>query len=211
MISGFASEMFREEPGQAAAPFLEQARGEVKGYSQPYIDQGMNAQGYLDQIFKSLRENPEMIMKLLGNGYQESPGFQFNMKQGMRGINNANAAGGRLGTPAHEMQSADMASGLASRDFGDYMQRILGLYGTGIAGTENVANRGFNAATSAGENLASLSGAQGSYAARDTGAGNAARNNLFSGASSIMPFMFNRGGATSGGSNGINSFIPSFR
>jgi len=213
LIGGIAGELFREEPGQAATPYLEQARQEVKDYSQPYINQGMTAQSSLNDIFKKLLENPDLIMKMLSGGYQESPGYQFNKNQGLQAIGAANAAGGMLGTPAHERQSADVASGFASRDFGDYMQRMLGLFGTGVQGTENVANRGFNASQGAAENLASLSGAQGSYAARDAGANNAARSNIFGSASNLLPFMFNQGssyGGSSGSGSNINSFIPSF-
>ena len=214
LIGGIAGELFRDDPGQAASPYLEQARQEVKDYSQPYIDQGMTAQSYLNEVFKKLLENPDLIMQLLSGGYQESPGYQFSKNQGLQAIGAANAAGGMLGTPAHEQQAADVATGFASRDFGDYMNRMLGLFGTGVQGTENVANRGFTASQTAADNLASLSGAQGSYAARDAGANNAAMSNIFGSASSLLPFMFNQGGSSglgSGSGSSINSFIPSFR
>lgn len=211
-LAGSLGGMFGDSPGDAAAPYLKKAGEDLRLYSNDYIDRGTRAQNTLEDLFKNIRENPQSIMDLLGKGYQQSPGFDWNMKRSQQAINNASAAGGMLGTPQHEQQSADMASALSSRDFGDYMQRMMGIWGTGVQGTENFANRGWDASKTLMEDLANLGGAQGAYAAQDTAGRNKGMSNMFSGAASILGPMVNggAGGSSMPWMNPDNGFSPEF-
>jgi hypothetical protein len=83
----------------------------------------------------------------------------------MGAVGNQAAAGGMLGTPQAQLQSADVAGGLAQKDFGDYMNRMMGLYGTGLQGLGNINQMGYDASTGYGNMLGSLLGQQAQYGA----------------------------------------------
>lgn len=99
--------------------------------------------GYLQQIQQMLPQyfqpyqqmlDPAQLMKQIGASYQASPGYEYELGQAMRGIGQAAAAGGMAGSPMQQQQTAEAAQGIAARDYGDYMQRALGLYTTGAGG-----------------------------------------------------------------------------
>jgi len=106
-------------------------------------DTGEGAGGYLSQIqsmlpkyFEPYQEmlDPSKLMGKIGGGFQESPGYQFSLGQALKGVGQASAAGGMAGSPMQQQQAAQTAQGLASQDYGNYMQRALGLYGQGAQG-----------------------------------------------------------------------------
>jgi len=47
--------------------------------------------------------DPDGLYSKLGQGYKESPGYQFKLKQAMMAGDNAAAAGGMAGTPQHQV------------------------------------------------------------------------------------------------------------
>jgi hypothetical protein len=63
----------------------------------------------------------------IAGGYQQSPGFQNNLKMAMTAGNNAAAADGMLGTNQHQFMNAQEATNLANNDFQTYMQNRLGM------------------------------------------------------------------------------------
>jgi hypothetical protein len=78
--------------------------------------------------------DPTALMQQIGGGYQASPGYQFQLGQAMKGIGQAAAAGGMAGSPMQQQQSGQVAQGLASQDYYNYLNRALGLYQTGAGG-----------------------------------------------------------------------------
>lgn len=101
------------------------------------------ASGYLGQIpdvlkkyFEPYQEmlDPTSKLKELGGGFTASPGYQYSLSQAMKGIGSAAAAGGMAGSPMQQQQAAGTAQGLASQDYGQYMQRAMGMFGQGAAG-----------------------------------------------------------------------------
>ena len=84
-----------------------------------------SAMGYLDQV-PGQYTNPDMYNQIAGQ-YQQSPGYQFKLKQAMTAGDNAAASGGMLGSGQHQFQNMDTANGLASQDFDQYFQRRMGL------------------------------------------------------------------------------------
>lgn len=105
--------------------------------------------------------NPSQLMNQIGSNYQQSPGYDWQLKQAMNASNNAAAAGGMAGTPQHQFQSSQMASNLANQDYYNYMNNALGIYGSGMSGLQNL----FGAGLSGQQNLfgEGLSGQQGLY------------------------------------------------
>lgn len=138
---GKSSGMTQEGLDRAMQP-INQIPGTMKPYYDPYINAGTNAiPGYQDMM-KKLMENPNEFLAQMGQSYQPSPGYEWNKGQAEKGISNANAAGGLAGSPQHERMNAEMVSGLASKDYNDYMNRIMQAFGFGAAGTEGLIKQG---------------------------------------------------------------------
>lgn len=156
LFSGFGG-----NPADNANKYLKQIPGQVKPLYQPYIDAGKNAlPGYQD-VMSQLLQNPDQFINKLGQGYKESPGYKWNVGQGEQAVSNANAAGGLAGSPQHEQQNAEMVQGLASKDYNEYMQRVLQGLGMGTQGTAGLINQGASSAGSLADALAQTLGAQG--------------------------------------------------
>ncbi len=106
-VGGIGSGLFElfgshEDPTKKAGKYYDQIPDQLRKYLEPYINNGMN---------------PGDFLKKIGAGYQESPGFQFEKKQGLGSIENAAAAGGMLGTQGHQQQAGELSTQLANRDY----------------------------------------------------------------------------------------------
>lgn len=182
-----------EDPLKEANKYYKQIPGTLSGALTPYINQGNEATGQAHDEFGNLLNNPTQRLNEIGSGYQQSPGFKFALEQALNAGNNAAAAGGTLGTPMHQQQSMETASGLASRDYENYLNHGLNLYGTGLSGVSGLSNRGFDASKSLAESLSSLLSQQGQMAALSANQSNQNANqnwsNMFSTASSVLPFL----------------------
>lgn len=84
--------------------------------------------------YQQMEQDPTGKLKELGQGYTASPGYHFALQQALQGVGSAAASGGMAGSPMQQQQSAQTAQGLASQDYGNYMQRALGMYQTGAQG-----------------------------------------------------------------------------
>ena len=158
------------DPSEEANKYLEQIPGTITPYYQPYVNAGTNALGSLqDQYgnlignradlqnqysnllnqgvniqgqYNQLMNDPNAIINRLGAGYQRSPGYDFRLKQGQQGLNNAAAAGGMLGSNQHQQQADELSQNIANQDYQQYLQQAMGLYGAGLQGNQNLYNTG---------------------------------------------------------------------
>ena len=192
------SELFSggKNPADSASPYLQQIPGAVNPYYQPYINQGQQANQNLMSQYGELLNNPGDKFSQLGQGYKESPGYQFKLNQALQAGNNASAAGGMAGSPMHQQQSMQTANDIASQDYNDYINHILGLYGYGLQGEQGLGQQGYEASRGYGDILGSNLAQQGQLAYEGQAGQNANRsglfNNLISGAATV-------GGAALGG------------
>ncbi len=195
------SELFHggKNPADAASPYLQQIPGAVNPYYQPYINQGQQANQNLMGQYGQLINNPGDKFSQLGQGYKQSPGYQFKLNQALQAGNNASAAGGMAGSPMHQQQSMQTANDIASQDYNDYINHILGLYGYGLQGEQGLGQQGYEASRGYGDILGSNLAQQGQLAYEGQAGQNANRGqlagNLISGAATI-------GGAMLGGPAG---------
>ncbi|HXJ72895.1 MAG TPA: hypothetical protein VNM37_08575 [Candidatus Dormibacteraeota bacterium] len=93
--------------------------------------------------------------------YQTSPGYQWQMSEGLRGVDAGAAARGMLRSGATIKGEEQFAQGLANSDFGTYYNRLMGLSTLGenaAAGGASTANTAGAAAQSAGNTQASIYG-----------------------------------------------------
>ena len=134
-----------KNPADDAMKYLEQIPGEVKPYYDPYINAGGSSLDQLMQQYNMLVNNPGNLMSSIGEGFTQSPGYQFQYNQGMNAANAAAASGGMLGTPYHQNQAASISSNLANQDFYNYLQTALQQYNAGLKGYEGINSMGYNA------------------------------------------------------------------
>ncbi len=161
---GFASLFGKGQPNpaDAANKYISQIPGKTQQYYQPYMEAGKGAMGELQNQYKDLLGGN--VQNKLGESFKESPGYQFALQQALSAGNNAAAAGGQLGIPAHEQQNMATAQGLANQDYGNYLQNQIGLYGQGLQGNQGLNQMGYNASNDYAGNIANALNQQGAYA-----------------------------------------------
>ena len=217
-----------QNPYDSASKYYNQIPGMLQGMFNPYMQMGQQAgqslQGQYGQLagllpglmqqYGNLAQNPGAVMSQIGAGYQQSPGFQFQLNQGMNAAKNAAASGGMAGSPQAQQNAATMATGLANQDYYNYLNKALGLYGQGLQGQQGLYGaglqglqglqaQGYDATNQLGGGLMQALMNQGNLAF----AGQAAQNqqqgsawgDLFGGLGALGSF---------GGSSGLASLLP---
>ncbi|MDD5211396.1 MAG: hypothetical protein PHV62_03210 [Sulfuricurvum sp.] len=144
-----------KNPADAAMGDMDKIPGQIDKYLQPYINQGNEQYGKLNDQYGQLMNDPGGRLNQIGQGYHQSPGFQFALQQALQGAGHAAAAGGMAGSPQHEQQNMGIATGLADQDYNQWLGNALGMYKTGLEGGQNIYNTGARAGMSAGEDMAS--------------------------------------------------------
>jgi hypothetical protein len=182
-----------KDPYGQASKYYDRIPDTLKPYFQPYINAGQGAMGQLQGQYGNLVNDPSGFLKNLGQGYQQSPGYDWQMKQAQNAATNAAAAGGMAGSPQHQQQAAQLASNIANQDYYNYLQNALGVYGTGLQGLQGINQMGFGASTGLGENLANSLMNQGNMAFSGQASRNQAQGSqwgdLLGGLGSLMAFL----------------------
>ncbi len=159
-------------PAKEANKYLDQIPGQTNQYYQPYIDRGREAGNDLTQRYGQMLNNPGDLYNQLGAGYKESPGYQTRLKAGLQAATNAQAAGGMEGSLQHQQYAAERANDIQGKDFEDYLNHVLGLYGAGLQGEQGQDERGYNAGTDYGNILSNVTGQKAKNAYEDANAEN---------------------------------------
>lgn len=168
-----------KNPSEDAMKYLDQMPAEIKKYFEPYINAGNRALTGIEDQYGQLIKDPGSRLNEIGKGYQQSPGFDFALKQALGAGGRAAAAGGMAGSPMHEQQNMQTATGLANQDYNQWLQNALGLYGTGLHGSHDIYNTGAKAGMGLGENLASILAGKAGLAYAGQNAQNQHRSDLF--------------------------------
>ncbi|WP_342227842.1 hypothetical protein [Rickettsiella endosymbiont of Rhagonycha lignosa] len=82
----------------------------LKQYLKPYVDRGNAVFPQLQGQYDQLLNHPGDLLNKLGQGYQQSPGYQFQLNQALSAGNRASAAKGMLGSPMQQQQAQQTAS-----------------------------------------------------------------------------------------------------
>ena len=165
MIGSLFGQGMMKDPYAEAESSLQQIPGEMEQQMSPYIQAGREAVPTLESQYSALLKDPTSLMKAIGSKYQASPGYQYNVDQATRAANQASAAGGMVGSPAEQAELAKTVTGLSSRDYGEFMNRALGLYGEGLQGWGGLERGGQQASQQMAENLARAQESQASLKA----------------------------------------------
>jgi len=153
-----------KNPANAANSYLDKIQGQTTPYYQPYINSGQSALKQLQEQYGSLLSDPNAMYSKFAEGYKESPGYQFKLKNALQAGQNASAAGGMLGTPMDVQQQSQIGNDISSEDFNNYISQIAGLYGKGLEGTQGLNSQGYDASSSMGNMLAQILGQKGQNA-----------------------------------------------
>jgi len=191
-IGGGLYNIFGPGPGIAkeANKYMNQIPGAMRPYYQPYMEAGKTALGDLMGQYGQLTGSTGDVYNKLAGGYQQSPGYQSALNEAMRAVGNQAAAAGMAGSPAAQVSAAEYSGKLAQQDFGDYMNRMMGLYNTGLQGMSGINQMGYGASTDYANMLGSILGQQGQYGAMEKAMRNQQRGQgigqLFGGLGSLF-------------------------
>lgn len=175
----------------------------------PYMSVGANANSQLNAQLPSLTAPINMSEAAL----QQTPGYQFNLNQGLESLQNSYAARG-LGTSGASLKgAANYATGLADSTYQQQFQNALTnkqntynmLAGQQSIG-ENAAAGVGNAAISTGQGVAANTvGAGNAAAAADVSSGNAVASGASNAAQGyLLNNLYNNGGYFGGAGAGTN-------
>ena len=153
-LGGGLSSMFGGSAQDESMKYLNDFGTQISPYYQNSMAAGNRAQGALGNIYSKIMQDPASIMRMLGEGYEESPGYEWNYDQAMRAGNSAAAAGGMIGSPSHQLQASTTASGLASQDYYRYLEPMLQMWGRGLSGIEGAYKTGVNSSDALASMLA---------------------------------------------------------
>lgn len=111
-------------------------------------------------------------------GFQETPGYQFQVDQGNASVNALAGARGGLDSGKTRLDLMKFGQGIANQEYGSHLNRLQGLQAVGMGAAGNQANAGANYASGASNALANRGNAQSAGA---IGAGNAWQNAISNG------------------------------
>jgi hypothetical protein len=108
------------------------------------------------------------------NRLRQTPGYQFRMDEGVQARDRSAAARGMALSGAQQKALTEYGQGLADQTYGQQLNRLASLAGTGQTATTNVAQMGTNMAQAQGQNLMGAAQSRGSsYLTGANQAGNA--------------------------------------
>lgn len=155
-----AQEKAAQQANALAQSQYEQSRADLS----PYMGLGADATARLQQL-----QSGDM------SGFYESPDYQFNLSQGIGGIDRGAAARGSLFSGGTDADRIRFASGLASQEYGNFFSRLQQNAGMGQNAAAGVGNLGQTNALAQGQNMIGAGNARASaYGAQADAWGNAA-------------------------------------
>lgn len=171
------------QSGATSAASDAATQAELQMYSQtredlsPYREAGTAS---LTQQQNLLGLNGQNAANAAMSTYQTSPGYQWQVSEGLRGVDAGAAAQGMTRSGANEKAELTYAQGLANSDFGTYYNRLNNMTGTGASAAAGQATSNTNTADSL-SNIATSTGSQQSSIYGNTTSGlSSTINNLFS-------------------------------
>lgn len=111
-------------------------------------------------------------------GFQKTPGYDFQMSQGMDAIQSTAAARGNLLSGSTIQGAQTFGQGLANQEYGNFLNRLTGVSASGQAAAGNQASAGANFAANAGNAMAGIGNAQAAGAIGSANAFSSGLNNV---------------------------------
>ena len=174
-------DLFGKQPNpyDRADQYWQQIGKQSNQYNQPYYQAGVDQLGGLSDQYGQIMSNPGGKFNQIGESFHESPGFKFQVQQALANNQASQAAGGMAGSPMHEQQNMQLANDLANKDYYNYMQGAMGLYGQGLGGAQTMAGMGQQAGNNMAEMIAQQLAQQGQGAFAGQQYANQKKSNAF--------------------------------
>jgi hypothetical protein len=185
-----------QNPADSAKGYLDKIPETLRPYFEKYINAGNQALPQLQGQYGEMLD-PNAFIKKIGQGFTQSPGYQFQLNQGEQAATNAARAGGMAGSPEHQQNAAGIAEGLANQDFYNYLKTALGVNAQGTSGLSDIYHTGAESGIRYGEDLGDIMGQQANLAYEGTNAENqhdqGEWGDIFGGVASILPYLLMAG------------------
>ena len=131
---------------------------------QPFMSQGTTA---LASYANLTGINGQDAANTAMSQFQASPGYQYQLTQGLKGVDAGAAAKGMLRSGATLKAEQTLGDNLANQDFSNYMGRLNTLANYGLSGTNSYTNILNNQATNMESADAKAAGAQAGIAGNE--------------------------------------------
>jgi hypothetical protein len=115
----------------------------------PYLQNGQNMGGQLSTQTQNIMNNPGQFINQVGQNFQASPGYGWDVGQMQNSVNNAAAAGGMAGSPMEQQNMANTVGQLANQNYYQYLGAAMQPWQTAYQGAQNMYGIGANAANNA--------------------------------------------------------------
>ena len=193
LLGASASRRAADQQAQAAREqldFSKQVYQDQQNAFAPYVQAGQQGMQAYNSLL-GLGSAPEGF-----GGYQQSPGYQFQLSQGLDAAKSAAMGRGGMGSGSTMTALNNYAQGVANQDYQTYLNRLQGVAQMGQASAGGVAS----AAGQYGANGLSAIGSRGDAQAAGTMGGYNALANGINGAISSYGYM--QGAGQQGGGFG---------
>ena len=167
------------DPSKAAMPYFDQIPDMLKQYLDPYISGGLDVQDSLKSGYTEMADDPMGLLEQILSGYKPSAGYEQALGEATRAASNTSAAGGYRGTPLDAQTQGNIAGKLAGEDMQRFIENILGIKTTGLAGEKGLFDVGFDASKGLSGDLSNVLGTQGSLAFQGQREQNQQQQDLF--------------------------------
>jgi hypothetical protein len=181
----------QERAATADLNFQKQIYGDTVKRVDPYYKSGLTANNALNFELGLTGTRPEGYQ-----GFQETPGYDFQVQEGLGAVNALAGARGGLNSGATMQALQQRGQGLANQEYNNWLNRVTGVSDTGLSAATLQANAGQNAAAGVSNALGGIGNAQ---AAGAIGQGNAWTGAL---TNTLGTWNYQRGLTGGGGLNG---------
>ena len=124
--------------GASTANGISQATiNEANGIYKPYMDTGSRALG--DYASFTGQNGPDAAAAAMAN-FQASPGYGYQVEQGLKGVDAGAASKGMLRSGATLKAEQTLGNNLANQDFSAYLSRLSGMAGLGLDSSKAFTN-----------------------------------------------------------------------
>lgn len=153
-----------KNPADKANQYIEQIPDIARQYYNPYIERGNKAYEEYDPVISGMTQDPTSYLNKILEGYEPSKGYETKRDEMLRAARNTAAAGGMAGSNQDVSLGTTIVDSLLSQDMQQWLQNVLGIQKTGLAGEQNLMNQGFQASGGLESDLANVLGQQAQYA-----------------------------------------------
>ena len=184
---GFLSDIFggggskKNNPANAAMPYLNQIPDMEKGYYNPFINRGNDAYNQFNPVLNNMTTDPAGFLESMMKGYEPSRGFQLQKDQMLKAAGNTAAAGGMRGSLNDIQDEARITDMLMGNDMQQWLKNVMGIQDTGLQGQQHLYDTGFNATQNLTGDLSNVLGTQAQLAFQGQREKNKSNSDMWSG------------------------------